>query len=154
MRGPEYAMLSLLVPGLGDYFVADPANLRVKPYMKTVTTLGILGLSWLALEKREEVPPLMAPPGWYLSADAPDGEDYMYIDHEWMQKPGYTDYFLFEYDAEIIFGIGMITWVADVIWGLRKGVVNQRVMKSIKGDFSLAPVALGQGARLTYRLAF
>ena len=152
IRGPEYAALSLLIPGLGDYFVADVKSMKIKPYYKTAFTYGILGLSWAAYKNREEIPPVMAPPGWYTSADTPPGEDYIYIDHYWEKEPASTDYWLFPYDSEIILGIGIASWLFDVIWVARKGVVNNRVRNSVLGNLSLAPNS--QGFQLAYRLNF
>jgi len=40
--GPSNLLLSLLVPGLGDYFVADRKQMKVKPYQKTAFTYGML----------------------------------------------------------------------------------------------------------------
>lgn len=149
--GPAFAGLSLLLPGLGDYFVADPRKMQIKPYYKTAFTAGVLGLSWAAKRKRQEIPPVMAPPGYYLSADAPEGEDYIYIDHEWMKEPGYTDYWLFPYDAEIILGIGVASWLFDVIWVARKGAVNNRVHRQVLDHLSIVPVREGAMLRLSYR---
>jgi hypothetical protein len=152
MRGPEYAALSLLLPGLGDYFVADVRQMKIKPYYKTAFTFGILGLSWAAHKNREEIPPVMAPPGWYASADALPGEDYAYIDHYWEKETASTDYWLFPYDSEIILGIGIASWLFDVIWVARKGVVNNRVVNSVLGSLSLAPSS--QGFQLAYKLNY
>jgi hypothetical protein len=151
-RGPEFAALSLLLPGLGDYFVADVNELRIKPYYKTLTTAGILGFSWVTYSKREEIPPVMAPPGWYASADAPPGEKYVYIDHYWEKEPASTHYWLFPHDAEIILGIGIATWIFDVIWVARKGAVNNRVRNSVLEHLSFAPGS--GGFQLAYRLNF
>ncbi len=152
MRGPEFAALSLLLPGLGDYFVADVKEMKIKPYYKTLTTAGILGLSWAAYNKRVESPAVMAPPGWYASADAPPGEEYAYIDHYWEKEPASTNYWLFPHDGEIFLGIGIATWLFDVIWVARKGVVNNRVRNSILEHLSLTPSS--EGFQLAYRLQF
>ena len=151
-RGPEYAALSLLLPGLGDYFVADVKDMKVKPYYKTISTAAILGFSWAAYSKREAISPLMAPPGWYLSADAPPGEKYAYIDHYWEIEPASTNYWLFPYDSEIILGIGLASWLFDVIWVARQGVVNNRVRNSVLEHLSLLPNY--EGFQIAYRLNF
>jgi hypothetical protein len=152
--GPEYAALSLLVPGLGDYFVADPKNLVIKPWQKTAFTAGMLGLSWLALNKRVEVPAVVMPPGWYYYYPTPDASyvEQIYIDHEWVSEPARTEYWLFNHDAEIIFGIGIASWLFDAIWVTRKGVVNNRVRRSVFHQTSLIP-ARG-GFYLTYTITF
>jgi len=144
-RGPEYASLSLLMPGLGDYFVADPKDLKIKPWQKTLFTAGVLGLSWAAWQNRQEIPPVMMPPGYYISADAPPGalDPYIYIDHEWMAEPARTEYWLFPHDAEIILGIGVASWLFDAIWVARRGVVNNRVHRDILDHMALVPCRRG-----------
>jgi hypothetical protein len=152
-RGPEYAALSLLVPGLGDYFVADPKNLVIKPWQKTAFTAGMLGLSWLALNKRVEIPAVVMPPGWYYYYPSPFADaELTYIDHDWVRNPARTEYWLFNHDAEIIFGIGIASWLFDAIWVTRKGVVNNRVRRSVLHQTSFLP-ARG-GFYLTYTITF
>ena len=140
MRGPEYAFLSLLLPGLGDYFVADSKQLKFEPYYKTAVTAGFLGLSLAAHIKREEIPPLMNPPGWYYTMQSPDP---VYIDHEWLLEIAKTDYWLFQYDAEILLGIGLATWLFDVIWVARRGVENNKIYNSVLEHVALVPVSNG-----------
>ncbi len=151
-RGPEYAALSLLLPGLGDYFVTDARQLRIKPYYKTALTAGILGLSWAAYKNRMDVPAVIAPPGYYLSADAPPGEKYKYFPDGYLVEPASTEYWLFHKDAEIILGIGIASWLFDVIWVARKGVVNNRIYNSVKGHVGLIPVK--EGLALSYSVQF
>jgi len=149
LRGPEYAALSLLVPGLGDYFVADVSEMKIKPYYKTAFTAGILGLSWAALRNRHEIPPVMNPPGWYYTMHSPDP---IYIDHEWLYKIALTDYWLFPHDAEILLGIGIGSWLFDVIWVTRKGVENNKIRNSLLEHVSMVPVH--RGLLLCYRKQF
>jgi hypothetical protein len=151
-RGPEYALLSLIVPGLGDYFVAEPANMVIKPWCKTAFTASVLGLSYLAKQKRVEVPELWAPPGYYLSADAPPGEDVLYMPDGYMIEPAKTDYWLFPYDSEIILGIGIASWMIDVLWVTKQGMINNRVRKTIPGTAAILPIR--DGILLSYRLEF
>lgn len=148
-RGPEYAALSMLLPGLGDYFVADAKQLKIKPYFKTAVTAGILGLSWAAYRERVDIPAVMAPPGWYLSAGS---IDYVYFPDGYMSKPASIDYWLFPKDAEIILGIGIASWLFDVIWVTRKGVVNNRIYNSVKGHVALLPAR--EGLMLHYSMQF
>ncbi len=147
VRGPEYAALSLLLPGLGDYFVADVKEMKIKPYYKTAFAAGMLALSWTAIRNREVIPPVMNPPGWYYTMNSPDP---IYINHEWLQTIEQTDYWLFQYDAEIFLGVGVATWLFDVIWVARKGTLNNRVRKGIPGQLSLLPAP--QGLLLSYRI--
>ena len=152
MRGAEYALLSLALPGLGDYFVADAKEMKLKPWHKTAFTAGVLGLSWATYRNRLEIPPVMAPPGWYLSADGTAEEPLIYIDHEWMKKPATTEPWLFPYDAEVFLGIGIASWLFDVIWVARRGSENSRVQNQALEHLSLAPG--NQGVMLSYNKQF
>jgi hypothetical protein len=151
-HGPEYAALSLLLPGLGDYFVADAKNLKIKPYYKTAVTAGLLGLSWAAMKNRVEIPAVIAPPGYYFSVDAPPGEKYKYFEDGYLVEPASTVYWLFPKDAEFILGIGIASWLFDVIWVARKGVINNRIYNSVLENTSLVPIR--QGMMLSYKLQF
>ncbi len=151
-HGPEFAVLSLLMPGLGDYFVAEAKQLKIKPYYKTVLTAGILGLSWAACRNREEIPAVIAPPGWYISTDAPPGEKYKYFEDGYMVSPARTEYWLFQYDTEVILGIGIASWLFDVIWVARKGLVNNRIYTSVMEHVALIPRE--QGLMLSGRIQF
>ncbi|MFH0758809.1 MAG: hypothetical protein V2B15_16085 [Bacteroidota bacterium] len=148
-RGPEYATLSLLLPGLGDYFVAESKQMKFKPYYKTALTAGFLGLSLASYLNREVIPPVMNPPGWYYTMQSPDP---VYIDHEWVWRIERTDYWLFQYDAEVLLGIGIASWLFDVIWVARQGVVNNRMFHSIKDHVALVPGC--NGLMLGYNFQF
>ncbi len=136
--GPENAIFSLLVPGLGDYFVADHKNMRIKPYYKTAFTYGLLGLSLAAKLNREQIPPVMSPPGWYYGADG-----LIYKDDWWVSKIERTDYWLFAHDAEIFLGIGIAAWLTDLIWVARQGVKNNKIRSALFDNLSLVPVERG-----------
>jgi len=53
--GPAAALLSLAVPGLGDYLVADHQGMIIKPYLRTVSALGGMALGVAGLKNREWV---------------------------------------------------------------------------------------------------
>jgi len=40
--GPGNAFFSILMPGLGDYFVADHRLMHFKPYLRTISSLGLI----------------------------------------------------------------------------------------------------------------
>jgi hypothetical protein len=137
--GPSNLMLSMIVPGLGDYFVADRKQMKIKPYQKTVFTYGMLGLSLAASLSREYIPPVMAPPGLYWTL-GPDGvKQYEYKDEWWVKEAESTDYWLFPYDSEVFLGVGIAVWITDIIWVARKGVQNNKIRNSIMDHISLVP---------------
>lgn len=141
--GPENLLLSMLVPGLGDYFVADYRSMKIKPYYKTAFTAGMLGLAWAAKTGREEIPAVMNPPGWYWRDYDGVFGDWVYVDHSFIKVEGYTDYWLFRYDAEVFLGIGLAAWITDVIWVARRGSRNNRIRSDLFEHLSMAPVSNG-----------
>jgi len=141
--GPENLLLSVLVPGLGDYFVADQKTMKIKPYYKTAFTLGMLGLAWAAKTGREEIPAVIAPPGWYWYDYDGVFADWVYVDHSFIKVEARTDYWLFRYDSEVFLGIGLAAWITDVIWVARRGTRNNRIRSDLMNHLSLAPVPKG-----------
>jgi hypothetical protein len=154
-RGPVFAALSLAVPGLGDYFVADPAEMRIKPCYKTALSYGFMALAATAYLKRETIPPVMGEPGWYwFSYPVGDGHYawvLMYKD-VWIKEVGRTEYWLFRYDAEVFLGIGLSAMLFDVIWVARQGVKNNHLRNEFLGKISLNPAP--GGLQLTFRHTF
>ena len=154
--GPGYAALSIAVPGLGDYFVADPANMRIKPYYKTALSYGFLVLALKAGLEREHIPPVMGEPGWYwFTYPVGDGHYawvYLYRKDEWVKEVGRTEYWLFRYDAEVFLGIGFSAMLFDVIWVAREGVKNNRLRNEFLEKLSFNPAP--GGLQLTFRLTF
>jgi hypothetical protein len=153
--GPGYAALSVIVPGLGDYFVADYRTMKIKPYYKTAFSYGFLALALAADLKREHIPPVMGEPGWYWHA-YPVGDGHyawvlMYKD-VWVKEVGRTEYWLFRYDAEIFLGIGLTAMLVDVIWVARQGFKNSRLRNEFLEKISLNPTP--GGLQLSFRCTF
>jgi len=153
--GPEYALLSVLVPGLGDYFVADHKNMKIKPYYKTAFIFGFLSLSLTAHLNREYIPPVMGEPGWYWHT-FPVGDGhydgiYLYKD-VWIKDVERTEYWLFRYDTEIFLGIGLTAMLIDVIWVARQGVKNNKLRNEFLDKLSLN--STHQGLSLGYTHVF
>ena len=55
-------------------------------------------------------------------------------------------------DSEIILGMGIASWLFDVIWVARKGAVNNRIYNNVLGHMSVLPVH--EGFMLSYRIQF
>ena len=152
--GPYNLILSMIVPGLGDYFVADRQQMKVKPYQKAALTYGMLGLSLAAALSREHIPPVMAAPGWYWTGNSLGGDgatQYEYKEEWWVMKAESTDYWLFPYDSEIFLGIGIAVWVTDIIWVARKGVQNNKIRNSFTDHISLVPSNKGVFFSFAYK---
>jgi hypothetical protein len=152
--GPANALLSLMVPGLGDYFVADHRKMKIKPYYKTLTAYAFVGLGIASFANREHIPDVMGEPGWYWEY-VTVGDDRIWSEvyrQDWIEEPGYTEYWLFPYDGEIFTGIGAAVWLVDIIWVARTGVKNRKVKNEILGEFNLVPVH--RGMALSYKYTF
>lgn len=151
--GPGNLFLSMVVPGLGDYFVTDYKSMIVKPYYKTAFTYGMLGLSLAAALSREQIPAVMGAPGWYWDGNSvgSDGAALLeYKDDWWLMKAERTDYWLFPYDSEIFLGIGIAAWLTDILWVARKGTQNNKIRNQFLNQVSLVPTYQGAVLQFAY----
>lgn len=114
--GANNAFLSVIVPGLGAYFVEDYRNIAFKPYYRTASVIGLSTLGVVALQNysREKL--------------------YTYVVNWRTNQPeltfngnGESSYWLFPYDYAIFFGGAAIIWLYDVIWVAAKGGKNQKL---------------------------
>jgi hypothetical protein len=118
--------------------------MKIKPYYKTAFTYSFVGLGIAALANRLHVPDKMGEPGWYW-------EPILQEDGKlWIDEPGYTEYWLFPYDAEFFLGVGIAAWIVDVIWVARTGVKNKKVKTEIFNNLTLFPVRDGMALSFTY----
>lgn len=128
--GSGYAMLSFLMPGLGDYFVADRRVMKFKPYMRTVSSLGLIALGLYVGEQRYR-----AEGTWrtVLKADS-----WRYTGEErYFERffEGEIQYLWFKGDKELLISLGAAIWAADIIWVLAKGSNNSKfIRKSSEGS--------------------
>ncbi len=129
--GSKNALYSMLVPGLGDYFVKDSKSMIFKPYLRTVSTLGLIGLGVVANQNRETVPIMSIK----FVTERYDSNNDGYInnrdDTRTVEKPiiigQETKYWLFPNDKELFLISGITLWVADVIWVFVKGAENEKL---------------------------
>jgi len=117
--GAKNAFLSVIVPGLGGYFVEDYRNIRFKPYYRTASVIGLSALGVVGLQNysREKL--------------------YTYVVNWRTNQPeltfnGYGDssYWLFPYDYAIFFGSAAAIWLYDIIWVAAIGGKNQKLKKA------------------------
>ncbi len=133
--GAGNVFLSMLVPGLGDYFVAKPKDMKFKPYMRTAAVLGCFLLGYYA--KTE----------YYYDEVFEPAHDESYIyDGELRFRPvpdryvkGAGHSMFFENDHKVLFTIGAAIWTYDIIWVLVRGARNTKLRSNNKLYFSLAP---------------
>jgi hypothetical protein len=117
--GKGNAFLSLLIPGLGDYFVESTSDIKFKPYLRTISTLGFMGLGYKAGKERKIVK--------LYSEDYPSTYDGRQTDERNQVVHGYnTDYWLFKHDQEIFYALGATLWLYDIIWVYGKGIINEK----------------------------
>jgi len=145
--GPRNALWSVLMPGLGDYFVANHRMMTYKPYMRTATSLGLIGLGVYLGSQRYRAEgryELTLKPNAYRY----EGDDRFYeryiegdIQYEW-----------FKGDKEVFIALGAAVWAADVIWVLARGSNNIKFRKATTGEsrFQLGYVPGGAAIQLTH----
>jgi len=118
--GASNALLSVLVPGLGDYFVSDPVQIKFKPVLRTITAWGFTALGIYALKNRSKTYITTIKTG----ASNPD---------ETVTYEGPTKYWAFLMDGEVFLTLGIGTWIYDIIWVSIRGKKNQEYKKRIDG---------------------
>ncbi len=125
--GPDNAFLSILLPGLGDYFVEDISDMRIKPYMKTASAAAFLYLGYKAGKERyaDYTERLVKRTTWSPGTGT-------VVFYETVLERGDTHYWTFRHDAEIYYTLAASIWISDVLWVLNKGYKNSILTKSIK----------------------
>jgi hypothetical protein len=153
--GPENALLSLLVPGLGDYFVKDHREMLIKPYIKTAATLGLIGLGILASNKRHQEPMMSVKYKTERYDSNNDGkinyEDATHIIEVPIVIGTETKNWLFSNDAELFFIAGTILWIADVVWVLGQGSENEKYKQLSKYNLGIKSNNGFTGFSLSYK---
>ncbi len=147
--GPRNALLSILIPGLGDYFVADRRLMKIKPLMRTVSSLGLIGLGVYVGNQRYHAEGtwerVIKVDSWRFTGDDRFTQKYY---------EGDIQYYWFKGDKELLISLGAAIWAADVLWVLAKGTNNVKFMRaSTRGsDFKLGYQP--GGACLQYSFTF
>lgn len=135
--GPGNAFFSIIMPGLGDYFVADHRLMHFKPYLRTISSLGLIGLGIYAGNQRYradgQYKTVLAV--YYLSGGSSDKYKEVY-------EEGDMQYWLFKGDKELFISLGAAIWLADVVWVLAKGTNNKNFLKELQRQ---SDVSLGYG---------
>jgi len=149
--GSKNAYLSILIPGLGDYFVKDSKEIIIKPYIRTVSSLGLIGLGIIAGQNRikKDIE------GWFIR-DYNEYNEYgrwvrTYSVQEW-DVVGYEyDYWLFNQDKEIFLIAGATIWILDVVWVFMRGLENEKLKMFSNYSFNSGVEQNGfTSIRLTY----
>ena len=127
--GPSNALFSVMVPGLGDWYVKNQKKMILKPYIRTAAVYGILGYGiyqtiQIPKAKNEYLNPKENPPltDWKTTND----KNYQIYRNHVNQSIIYTS-------------AGITCWVADVVWVLIKGSSNARQNKNLKSTSYFSP---------------
>ncbi len=151
MGGPSNAFLSVLLPGLGDYFVADHRDMAFKPYLRTITALGLIATGIYAGNQRYHAEGFYFPVP--VKQEIYSGRGGYQIVYEDKYYPGPMQYWLFKGDREVFMTAGIIVWLYDIFWVYSKGVVNRRFLKTM--EFALEPTSFPNKAyQLSCRINF
>jgi hypothetical protein len=147
--GPGNAVYSLLMPGLGDYFVADHRMMRFKPYLRTLSSLGLIGLGIYAGEQRwqqegEWVSVLKAD-HWRFTGD----DRFRMVYYE-----GEMQYWLFKGDKEVFIAMGAVIWAYDFIWVLVRGSNNKKFLRELSNDTDISISYYDGAFQMKYALSF
>lgn len=151
--GPRNALLSILLPGLGDYFVADSRVMTFKPYMRTISSLGLIALGVWAGDQRYHAE------GDYQTfvklTRVPNEQGYGSHYEETLEEryvEGDLQYQFFKGDKEVFIALGAAIWAADILWVLAKGSNNVKFINATtKGsNFNLGYVPGGAALQYSY----
>ena len=123
-KGPGYAFLSVLMPGLGGYFV-DKNKAR-----SVITTISSIGLITYGLMQKTQADKYYAD---YTASTTPSEMDDLYTKANNAQHSYY-----------MATRIGAGIWALDIIWVTFKGFHNMKVAKSYYSSFNT------DGLRLNY----
>jgi hypothetical protein len=117
--GASNAFLSVLIPGLGGYFVADYRNIAFKPYFRTASVIGLSTIGVIALQNYSREKLYSNRVNWNTGQPEITFNGY-----------GESNYWLFPYDYAIFFGGAAIIWMYDIIWVAARGGHNQKLRKA------------------------
>jgi len=123
--GPSNVFLSFLIPGLGDYYVADTKKMKIKPYVRTISSLGLITMGLVAgINRNPNYTFVPAHEELYVIYTPRRKEMHRWVEEQWVEDG--TDYWLFKGDKEVFIGIGAVIWVTDIFWVYIKGSLNRK----------------------------
>ncbi|MBN2520293.1 MAG: hypothetical protein JXB17_07305 [Bacteroidales bacterium] len=132
------ALLSVMVPGLGDYYVKNKRNMIIKPVFRTITAYGLVGYgiyNYIDFNKKFKE---------YNDKDTPR-EDFDRLFNEATTSL---------HRSYVASSIGAAIWASDVIWVAIKGAKNKQrnlMIGSIGYDYNLVYIPGGVGLNLSVK---
>ncbi|MFO7969219.1 MAG: hypothetical protein R6U15_03790 [Candidatus Izemoplasmatales bacterium] len=153
--GSKNAYLSMLVPGLGDYFVKDHREMIIKPYIRTISTLGLIGLGIYAGKERSQEPMMSVK----YKTERYDSNNDGVINYNDITRTvevpiligTETKNWLFPNDAEVFYISGAILWIADIVWVFAKGSENEKLKMFSNYSFDVKSHNGFTGFNLSYK---
>lgn len=138
--GPNSAIKSVFVPGLGDYAVKDHKDMIFKPYIRTVLAYGLVGagvFQKLNSDKYYDD---------YMASTEPDEFQQLFDKSQSALN-----------QSALLIGAGAAVWLSDVVWvavtGAKNKKANQRrLSESIDQKFYIGYDRFGPN--LTYSIRF
>lgn len=119
-KGSGSVLFSILIPGLGDYFVADHRNMKFKPYLRTVSAISLVGLGLKAtkMRTRESLYTEFVDPRTNIT-------EYRFYGY------GSYNHWLFPHDNLVFLGMGAAIWIYDIIWVANRGGRNDKLRQAL-----------------------
>jgi len=153
--GPRNALLSILLPGLGDYFVADRRIMTFKPYMRTISSLGLIALGVWAGEQRYYAEGEYQTFVQLTRVPNEHGPGYHYEETLYEKYvEGDLQYQFFKGDKEVFIALGAAIWATDIIWVLAKGSNNVKFFNATKRESNFKLGYVPGGAALQFSHTF
>lgn len=130
--GPVFALLSLVIPGTGDYFVNNGKGSMIghkaPPLVTTFTSLSFIGLGYYLKSESNKNYDL------YHQSTQQDEIDKYYSQANNQNKSSYA-----------LYAIGGIIWAADILWVLSKGAQNKKTEKKTRIELKISAIEINGG---------
>jgi hypothetical protein len=111
-RGSQYALLSVLVPGLGGYFTD---NHKTRAGLTTISTLGLMTYGITQKTQANK---------YYKNYKASKSSEEMQTQYDLANRAQHNYY--------IATRVGAAIWMADIVWVTVKGIRNKKEINSYR----------------------
>jgi hypothetical protein len=138
--GPSNALLSLIIPGLGDRYVSNSRKSIVKPYYETIAVCGLMGFGIFQKFQSNSFYDK------YLKATKTSDINSYY------SKANTANHYFYVFTA-----LGAAVWTADVAWVLYRGMKKSKTSnEKVKVSFIPAtfPETHNSGIALSLKIDF
>lgn len=123
--GPQYSLVTLVVPGVGDYFVNRGSGSffgkHITPWVTTIGALGFVGAGVFLQISSQNNYTL-----YHSATQQSDINNY----YDMANGQNMASYYLI--------GAGALIWAVDIYWVIKKGISNKNESKQFKNKMQLA----------------